>query len=57
MDRSTPGFPVLHHLLELAQTQVHSVGDATQPSHSGRVKREGSSKHSDSDHVTSEVAW
>ena len=23
MDCSTPGFPVLHHLLELAQTHVH----------------------------------
>ena len=23
MDCSTPGFPLLHHLLELAQTQVH----------------------------------
>ena len=23
MDCSTPGFPVLHHLSELAQTQVH----------------------------------
>ena len=23
MDRSTPGFPVLHHLLELVQTHVH----------------------------------
>ena len=33
MDRSTPGFPVLHHLLELAQTRVHPVGDAVQPSH------------------------
>ena len=32
MDCSTPGFPVLHHLLELAQTQVHWVGDAIQPS-------------------------
>ena len=30
---STPGFPVLHHLPELAQTHVHWVGDATQPSH------------------------
>ena len=29
MDCSTPGFPVLHHLLELAQTHVHWVGDAT----------------------------
>ena len=33
MDCSTPGFPVLHHLLELAQIHVHWVGDATQPSH------------------------
>ena len=23
MDCSTPGFPILHHLSELAQTQVH----------------------------------
>ena len=28
-----PGFPVLHHLLEFAQTHVHRVGDAVQPSH------------------------
>ena len=28
MDCSTPGFPVLHHLLELAQTHVHWAGDA-----------------------------
>ena len=33
MDRSTPGFPVLHHLPEFAQTHVHGVGDAIQPSH------------------------
>jgi len=33
MDCSTPGFPVLHHLLELSQTHVHWVGDAIQPSH------------------------
>ena len=32
MDCSTPGFPVLHHLLELAQTHVHWVSDAIQPS-------------------------
>ena len=32
MDCSPPGFPVLHHLLEFAQTHVHRVGDATQPS-------------------------
>ena len=33
MDCSTPGFPVYHQLLELAQTQVHQVSDAIQPSH------------------------
>ena len=32
MNCSTPGFPVLHHLLELAQTHVCWVGDAIQPS-------------------------
>ena len=29
---SMPGFPVLHHLPELAQTHVHQVGDAIRPS-------------------------
>ena len=33
MDCSTPGFPVLSYLLELAQTHVHGVGNAIQPSH------------------------
>ena len=33
MDCSTPGFPVLHHLQEFAQTHVHWVSDAIQPSH------------------------
>ena len=33
MDCSTPGFPVHHQLLELAQTHVHQVGNAIQPSH------------------------
>ena len=32
MHCSTPGFPVHHHLPELAQTHVHWVSDATQPS-------------------------
>ena len=32
MDCSTPGFPVLYRFLELAQTHVHQVGDAIQPS-------------------------
>ena len=30
---STQGFPVLHHLPEFAQTHVHWVSDAIQPSH------------------------
>ena len=29
----TPGFPVLHHLPELAQTHAHGVSAAIQPSH------------------------
>ena len=33
MDYSTPGFPVHHQLLELAQTHVNWVSDAIQPSH------------------------
>ena len=33
MDCSRPGFYVLHHLPVLAQTHVHGVGDAIQPSH------------------------
>ena len=32
-DCSTPSFPVLHYLPELAQTHVHWVDDAIQPSH------------------------
>ena len=33
MDCGMPGFPVHHRLLELAQTHVHRVGDAIQPSY------------------------
>ena len=33
MNCSTPDFPVHHQLLEPAQTHVHQVGDAIQPSH------------------------
>ena len=33
MDCSMHGFPVLHHLLELAQTHVHWVGNTNQQSH------------------------
>ena len=31
MNCTMPGFPVHHHLLELAQTHVHQVGDTIQP--------------------------
>ena len=34
MNCSTPGFPVLHYLPEFAQTHVHWVSDAIQPSQS-----------------------
>ena len=30
---STPGFPVLHYLLEFTQSDVQQVDDAIQPSH------------------------
>ena len=33
MDCSTPGFPVHHQFLELAETHVHWVADAIQPCH------------------------
>ena len=33
MDCSTPGFAVCPQILELAQTHVHCVGGAVQPSH------------------------
>ena len=33
IDCSTPGFQVLHYLPEFAQTHVHWVNDAIQPSH------------------------
>ena len=33
MDCSMPAFPILHHFPELAQTHVHLVSDAIQPSH------------------------
>ena len=33
MDCRTPGFPVLHYLLEFAQTHVHCLSDDIQPPH------------------------
>ena len=33
VNRSTPGLPVHHQLLEFTETHVHRVSDAIQPSH------------------------
>ena len=33
MNCRTPGFPVIHYFSELAQTQIHWIDDAIQPSH------------------------
>ena len=33
MNCSTPGLPVLHYLLQFAESHVHGVNDAIQPSH------------------------
>ena len=33
MNRSTPGLPVYHQLLEFTESHVHRVGDDIQPSH------------------------
>ena len=33
INRSTPGLPIHHQLLEFTQTHVHRVGDDIQPSH------------------------
>ena len=33
MNRSMPGLPIHHQLLEFTQTHVHRVSDAIQPSH------------------------
>ena len=33
MNRSTPGLPVHHQLLEFTQAHAHQVSDAIQPSH------------------------
>jgi len=34
MNCSAPGFPAFHYVSELAQTHIHWVSDAIQPSHS-----------------------
>ena len=44
MDCSTPGFPVRHQLLELAQTHVHPVSETIQPSHPVLSQHQGLSQ-------------
>ena len=39
MSCSTPGFPVLHHHPQLAQTHIHWIGDAIQPSYPRAVPK------------------
>ena len=48
-DCSTPGFPILHYLLEFAQTHIHWISDAIQPSHplSSSSPLDFSSQHQD----------
>ena len=64
MDCSMPGFPVHHHLPELAHTHVHWVSDAIQPSHPllspsppafNRSKRQGLFKCVRSSHQVAKV--
>ena len=54
MDCSTPDFPVLHHLPEFAQTHVHWVGNAIQPSRplsSPSLPAHSLSRHQDLHHL------
>ena len=48
MDCSMPRFPIYHQFLELAQTHVHRVGDAIQPSHPLSSPSPASSKYKNS---------
>ena len=41
VDCSTPGFAVSHCLLEFAQTHVHRISDAIEPSHSCGIHQRG----------------
>ena len=55
MDCSIPGYPVLHQLLELAQTHVHSVSDAIQPSHPLSTQDQGLFQGVSSSHPVAKV--
>ena len=65
MNCSTPGFPVLLYFPEFAQTCVHWVGDAIQPSHSlsspsptfNLSQHQGLFKWVSSSHQVAKVDW
>ena len=54
MDCSTPGFPVLHFLLDFAQTYVHWVGNVIQPYHPLSPPSPPALSLS---HISHEVSW
>ena len=56
MDCSMPGFPVLQYFPELAQTHVHRVSNAIQPSHSLRYPSPPAFNLSQHQHLLSEFA-
>ena len=60
MNRSTPGLPVHHQLLEFTQTHVHQVSDAIQPSHplsSSSPPAPNPSQHQESFPMSQLFAW
>ena len=58
MNRSTPGLPVHHQLLEFTQTHVHQVRDAIQPSLSSpSLPAPNPSQHSGSFPMSQIFAW
>ena len=54
MDCSMPGFPNCHQLMELAQSHVHRVSDAIQPSHPLSFPSASAFKHSQHQGFSSE---
>ena len=60
MNRSMPGLPVHHQLLEFTQTHVHRVGDGIQPSHplsSPSPPAPNPSQHQESFPMSQLFAW
>ena len=57
MDCSMPHFPVLHYLPGFAQTHVHRVDDAIQPSHPVATFRSQSFPALESNEVPLRIRW